>query len=127
MEDNSQALSSGDLGIDNAALLASDLGSIITGLVNIDTNNDGKISAIETFGFLQLATVKVLSRYRTLSEAMAELKDADSTERKALIGELAKTFDLENDEAELLIEDWLFWVEEGGTLVGRTIDLLKTK
>lgn len=127
MDENSQALSSGDLGIDNAALLASDLGSIITGLVNIDTNKDGKISAIETFGFLQLATVKVLSRYRTLSEAMAELKDTDSTERKALIAELAKTFDLENDEAELLIEDWLYWVEEGGTLVGRTINLLKTE
>jgi hypothetical protein len=122
MEDTPQK---GNLGIDNAIPFAQDIGSIITGLVNIDTNKDGHISGMEVFGFLQLATVKVIGRFNTFNEALAEIKDTDSDERNALIAEFSKTFDLTNDDAELLIEEWIGWIEDGGTLVGRTIQLLK--
>lgn len=54
---------------------------------------------------------KVMAQYQKAPEALEQLKDADSSERKELLSVFNEAFDLSNDEAEQLIEDTFSYLE----------------
>lgn len=122
-----QIPTSENLDIDQAKIVSGFLGQLITAVVNIDGNGDGKISWIEILNKVQVIGLNALAIFPTINlrVALAQLKDADAQEREQLIAAFSEKFDLTNDAAEWLIEDWIFWLEEGFTLFKRTQAMLK--
>lgn len=97
--------------ITTASPFVADIAAIISQLVAIDSDGDGNVSLTEGLVVGQNIIVKVMRHYSTAGEAIAELKDANSEERKELIAVFGQGFDLSNKEAEELIEDTLAFVE----------------
>jgi hypothetical protein len=115
--------------ITTASPFVADVAAIISRLIAIDADKDGQISLSEGLVVGQDIIVKVMRHYSTASEAIEELKDANSAERKELIAVFGQGFDLSNKEAEGLIEDTLAFVEgavtEAINIGQRWADLLK--
>jgi len=115
--------------ITTASPFVADVASIISRLIAIDADKDGEISLSEGLVVGQDVIVKVMRHYSTAAEAIAELKDANSAERKELIAVFGQGFDLSNKDAEKLIEDTLAFVEgsvtEAINIGQRWSDLLK--
>ena len=111
-----------ELGIDNAKVVSGFLGQLVSAVANVDANKDGKISLLEILAKAQVIAFAAISQLSgiSLKAALAELKDLNSDERQRLIANFASTFELANRDAEWLVEDWLFWLEEGFSLFGRT-------
>jgi hypothetical protein len=111
-----------ELGIDNARILSAFLGKVVTAVSTIDANRDGKITALEVLNKLQVIAFEAFVTLpgMSLKTALAELRDANNDERQQLLLAFAEKFQLNNVEAEWLLEDWLFWLEEGITLAART-------
>lgn len=111
-----------ELGIDNARILAGFLGKIVTAVSTIDANRDGKITALEILNKLQVIAFDAFVTLPGISvkKAIAELRDANNEERQQLLLAFAEKFQLNNVEAEWLLEDWIFWLEQGYTLYVRT-------
>ena len=97
--------------ITTASPFVADIAAIISRLIAIDADGDGSISLTEGLVVGQDIIVKIMRHYSTATEAIAELKDANSAERKELIAVFEQGFDLSNKEAEGLIEDTLAFVE----------------
>ena len=97
--------------ITTASPFVADIAAIISQLVAIDSDGDGNVSRTEGLVVGQNIIVKVMRHYSTAGEAIAELKDANSEERKELIAVFGQGFDLSNKEAESLIEDTLAFIE----------------
>lgn len=97
--------------ITTASPFVADIAAIISQLVAIDSDGDGNVSLTEGLVVGQNIIVKVMRHYSTAGEAIAELKDANSEERKELIAVFGQGFDLSNKEAESLIEDTLAFIE----------------
>jgi len=116
-----------ELGIDQAAIIASFMGQTITALTSLDANQDGKITYVEILNKVQVIGLAALATFPGLNfkTAIAQFKDADHEERKELIASFAAKFELSNTEAEWLIEDWLTWLSDGFSLVARTRTILK--
>lgn len=116
-------------GIEISKPVIRDFASVISSLINIDANRDGKIDTGEGFGFGAILFNAVLRHYANLGEFLAEMKDTDSAERKELITVFKEGFDLQNDEVEFLIEDVIAYLEntitEGKILVDRFRNLGK--
>lgn len=114
------------LDIDQAKIVSGFLGQLVTAVVNIDGNNDGKISWVEILNKVQVIGLSALATFPTvnLRVALAQLKDADAGERDTLIATFSEKFDLSNDQAEWVIEDWIKWLEDGFTLFKRTKALM---
>lgn len=111
-----------NLDIDQAKIVSGFLGQLVTAVANIDGNGDGKISWIEILNKVQVIGLSALSIFPNvnLRVALAQLKDADAGERDQLIAAFSEKFDLSNDQAEWIIEDWIKWLEDGFTLFKRT-------
>lgn len=94
----------------------------ITDVVRIDDDQDGRVEGAEILSFSWKRSQDAFATFRgwNLKEFRAQFGDLDEGERKAQIEIFAKAFDLRNDDAEFLIEDWLRWMEQGATLIGRT-------
>lgn len=99
-------------GIEISKPVIRDFAGIISGLVTIDANNDGKVDFGEGVSFGSLLFQSVLKHYSSISEFIAEMKNTDSAERKELIAVFADGFDLPNDEVEILIEDTVIYLED---------------
>lgn len=110
------------LDIDQAKIVSGFLGQLVTAVANIDSNGDGKISWVEILNKVQVIGLSALAIFPNvnLRVALAQLKDADAGERDQLIGAFSEKFDLSNDQAEWIIEDWINWLEDGFTLFKRT-------
>ena len=78
----------------------------------MDSDKDGKIELTEIFSFVQTLVMKVAAVYGTFPEAMKQFKDVKSAERKELIVAFADSFNLENNDAEEVIEEWLFVIDD---------------
>jgi hypothetical protein len=114
-----------ELGIDNARILSGFIGKVVTAVSTIDANQDGKITALEILNKLQVIAFDAFVTLPGMSvkRAIAELRDANNEERQQLLLAFAEKFQLNNVEAEWLLEDWLFWLEEGFTLYTRTKEM----
>lgn len=113
------------LGIENLKPTIKVLAQLISSISSADSNQDGKIDAAEMFGIVQVFVMKLITIYGSLSEAMTELKDLDSQERKELIAAFNEAFDLKNDVVEELIEEWLVVIDQVSTLGVKTLNHFK--
>ena len=111
--------------MENARKFGEAIGKLTTGAINLDSNRDGKISTAEIIGFGTTVLVQALGNFQNIPEAIRELRKEGSAARVAFLEGLKNEFDLENDAAEFIIEDWLDWIEKGITLGERTAKVLK--
>jgi len=89
-----------------------DVADLISKLIKIDADKDGSISLFEGLNAGQVLIFKVMAQYQKAPEAIEQLRDADSTERKELIKVFNQSFDLDNDEVEDLIEVTIEFLED---------------
>lgn len=104
------------------------LAETVSALINIDTDRNGAISIAEALNAIQIIGLRAVTTFVgfNMSEFREQLKDIDPQERKQLIDAFASKFTLGNLEAEILVEDWLRWVEQGVTNIERTKRLIAT-
>lgn len=112
-------------------IVAQMLGKLITTLLGIDANQDGKIVWTETLNATQTIVMMALVNIpgfdlQEFKENLRELKENPSA-RNELIEIFAKEFDLNNDVVEYLIEDTIHYLEDGLTLSERWIKVFKTE
>ncbi len=110
--------------VSNVAIPAVEfLGELITNIVRIDEDKDGKVEGMEILSFGQKT---VFSGFRNfagfnLKDFKSELSAiwSNPESKKALISAFEEKFDLDNDILEFLIEDTINYLDEGATLIGR--------
>jgi len=98
--------------IDVASPFLADVADLISKLIKIDADKDGSISLFEGLNAGQVLIFKVMAQYQKAPEAIEQLRDADSTERKELIKVFKQSFDLDNDEVEDLIQVTIEFLED---------------
>lgn len=114
------------LGIDQILPFSSLLGKGITAVVTVDANQDGVIQLLEVFNKVQAIAIEGYTLYQITDFATlkAQLGDLDTSELIEIVDSIAVTFDIPNDDAEALIEDWLTFtfrtIDEATDLVART-------
>jgi Ca2+-binding EF-hand superfamily protein len=96
-----------------AKKLVESLGKVVTAIARIDKNKDGKIQLNEIFDVVQVLAVEVFNIYGDVEEGLIQLQNADSSDRHLLIAAFAEKFELENEEAEELIESIIFFLHDG--------------
>ena len=92
--------------------LVTAFGELITAAAKLDSDKDGKIELTEIFSFVQTLVMKVAAVYGSFPYAIKQFKDVKSAERKELIAAFADSFNLENNDAEEVIEEWLFVIDD---------------
>lgn len=115
------------LGTEKLKGVVATLAQLITSAIKADVNKDGKIDTVEIFSIVQFFVVKVVSIYGSFDQALSELKELDNTERAELVQVFNSNFDLDNDQVEQLLEEWLVVVDKAITLSTKTAALLKPK
>ena len=114
------------LGIDQILPFSSLLGKGITAVVTVDANNDGVIQLLEVFNKVQAIAIEGYTTYQItdFETLKAQFKDLDTSELIEIVDSVAVTFDIPDDDAEALIEDWLTFIfrtiDEATDLVART-------
>jgi hypothetical protein len=103
------------------------VGTIIAAGVDIDTNNDGKVSQTEWFTFGNVVLTRVLSNFNNAGVAFKALKTPTPAMRQAIVESFSEGFSIENKEAEGLVEDWLNWINQGVRLGERTSAFFRQK
>jgi len=116
-------------GIENVSPVAEFLGTFVSSIATIDKNKDGKISTLEILNTTQMVAIQGfgISSQVDWKEFREELKDLDPEEVKLVVSHYADTFDLENDQLEWLIEDYLRVLGDFYSVVNRTIDMRDAK
>lgn len=115
------------LGTEKLKGVVATLAQLITSAIKADVNKDGKIDTVEIFSIVQFFVVKVVSIYGSFDQALLELKELDNTERAELIAVFNSNFDLDNDQVEQLLEEWLVVIDKAITLSTKTAAFLKPK
>lgn len=112
----------GDLGIELVDPVVAFLGRTINRIVTIDEDKDGDIEGMEILSFAQKVGFDGFAIFQgfRFKEFWAQVKDVDEAERGKLINKFAETFNIPNDEAEFLVEDWLRHLDTTAHLVNRT-------
>lgn len=105
------------------------IGKLVTNSIAIDQNKDGVIQMMEWLNLLQVTVLDVFRQFAGFSfaEFKAQLRDIDPNERKELIATFKEVFVLSDTEAELLLEMWLDWLEQGVSLFERTRNFLQSR
>lgn len=110
------------LGIDMVNPVMGFLARLIPRIVYIDEDKDGKVEGGEILNTGYKLAFDAFGTFNGWSwnDFIAQLRDADPEERKELIQTFATEFELSNDVAEILIEDWMRHLDQTATLVIRT-------
>jgi hypothetical protein len=105
------------------------LAEMVSALIGIDSDKNGAISLAEALNALQIIGLRAVTTFVgfDMKEFKEQLRDIDPQERKQLVDAFAAKFTLGNLEAEILVEDWLRWLEQGITNIERTKRLLAVK
>lgn len=109
---------------DKVLPLAGFIGAFISALFRLDSDGDGSITFVEILNKVQLLGLRAFSTFsdfelQSIREQIAEIKDIPAR-RQEVVTSFAKEFDLVDDIAEMLFEDWLYHIEHTITLVQRT-------
>lgn len=113
------------LTIDKATRLIEAFAKIISQLATLDKDKDGTISIAEIITFVQAFIMEAVAVYGDFKTALQQLRDSNGEDRKLLATTFADKFELPSQEAEVLIEDWIFHIIDTAELVGATIDVIK--
>lgn len=118
-----------ELGIDKLTPVMGFVGGLATSIANLDTNKDGQISLLEGANAIQVTAFEAFGLFREfdLDGSKAQWKDADTEEKKELVAAFAARFELKNEVAEALVEDFAAFFFMGVDLVQRTVALQKSK
>jgi hypothetical protein len=105
------------------------LAEVVSALLGIDGDRNGAISFAEALNSIQIIGLRAVTTFVgfDMKEFRAQLKDLGPEERRQLIAAFAEKFRLADMEAEILVEDWLAWIEQGVTNVQRTKRLIAAK
>jgi acetylglutamate kinase len=105
------------------------LAESVSALINIDADKNGAVSLAEALNALQIIGLRAVTTFVgfDMKDFKDQLRDIDAQERKQLIEAFASKFTLPNLEAEILVEDWLRWVEQGVTNIERTKRIIAQK
>jgi acetylglutamate kinase len=105
------------------------LAEAVSAIINIDSDKNGAISLAEALNALQIIGLRAVTTFVgfDMKEFREQLRDIDAQERKQLVEAFASKFTLGNLEAEILVEDWLRWLEHGITNIERTKRLIAAK
>jgi hypothetical protein len=110
---------------EQAKLLAETLGKIVTAAIKIDQNDNGKIETMEIFELVQVLAVELFKVYGDIKEGIDQIANIDSKDFRFLVDAFASKFDLENDEAENLIEKIAYLLADAIEIVDEAKELLK--
>lgn len=126
MKTGTFAVAVGDLGIELVDPVVAFLGRTINRIVTIDEDQDGDIEGMEILSFAQKVGFDGFAIFQgfRFKEFWAQVKDVDAAERGKLINRFAETFNIPNDQAEFLLEDWLRHLDATAHLVDRTRKVL---
>ena len=113
------------LTIDKATRLIEAFAKIISQVATLDKDKDGSISVTEIITFVQSFIMEAVAVYGDFATAIPQLRDANGDDRTMLAQTFAEKFELPNEEAEVLIEDWIFQILDLADLVGQTIKTIK--
>jgi uncharacterized protein YdiU (UPF0061 family) len=107
-----------------------DFAQLFNAALGIDADKDKKITFVEVGSLLMVLVAKTMANYPTAIQALEEIRDAfagpeKQAERQELVAVFGDNFDLENDEIENLVEEWLFQLVEVYGLIIRTADAFK--
>lgn len=97
------------------------IGRLLSKLIRIDQNKDGRISQIEIFSAVQMLITESMLLFGSLDEIKEAFKDITAEDIKELTAGYAQQFDLDNDRLEVLIERWLFEATEVYDLISDTV------
>jgi len=128
MESNEKLNVIAEVGSENAEALYGLIGKLAGGLINIDANQDGKVSLLEGGNLVQTVVFQAIGLF---SGGTDELKQqlaehwSNPEIREDWMTRLKNDFDIINDEAEELIEDWLDHVNQTITLIQKTTGFFK--
>ena len=94
------------------------LSTLVTRSVAIDSNKDGIIQFMEWLNLLQVTAIDAFKQFVgfDFKEFALQLRDIDPAERKELLDVFKTNFQLNDTEAEFLLEMWLDWLERGVSL-----------
>lgn len=109
------------LGIEKLKPAIQHLAQLISASTKVDVNGDGIVDTAEIFGIVQVLVFKVIAIYGTLPDALAELKDVNSSERAELVKLFNEDFDLADDVIEGLLEEWFVIIDQVITLSTKTV------
>ena len=110
---------------EQAKLLAETLGKIVSAAVQIDKNKNCKIETMEIFELVQVLGMEIFKVYGDFKEGINQIANADSKDFRYLVDAFASKFDLENDEAENLIEKIAYLIADAIELVDEAKEILK--
>jgi hypothetical protein len=110
---------------EQAKVLAETLGRIVTAVVKIDKNQNGKIETMEIFELVQVMAVELFKVYGDIKEGIDQIANIDSKDFRFLVDAFASKFDLDNDEAETLIEKIAYLLADAIEIVDEAKQLLK--
>ena len=115
------------LQLEDAKEIAEGIADIINYTVGIDSDKSGKVETDELFAFLGKVANAVFTKFGFIPTAWDQIKSADGEGRAMIIEAFAGKFDLENDVAEFLVEDWMLHINQTAMLIKRTSVLIKKK
>lgn len=113
------------IAIDKATKLVETLAKVASIAAAIDKNKDGKIDLNETITAVQAFIVEGINVFGDFNEGLNQLRDASGDDMKVLVEAFKAKFDLDNDDLESLIEDWISVVIEVVDIVKYTSKYLK--
>jgi hypothetical protein len=110
---------------EQAKVLAETLGKVVSAAVQIDKNKNGKIETMEIFELVQVLGMEIFKVYGDFKEGINQIANADSQDFRYLVDAFASKFDLENDDAENLIEKIAYLIADAIELVDEAKEILK--
>jgi len=101
--------------MENQLVFAATLvGQTVTDILAADSNMDGKISRSEVFQLIAPLGMRLMTSFPKVNfkDLATEIRTSNTDERQAAIDAVSVSFDIKDDDLELIIEDVLDLVED---------------
>lgn len=96
-----------------AKKLVESFAKVVSSVAGIDKNKDGKLQVNEIFEVVQILAMEIFNVYGDVETGLDQLGNTDSKDFRDFVDAFAAKFELENEEAEILIEKTLNFVLDG--------------
>lgn len=93
--------------VDDAKKFTEVIAEMISAAVDVDRNNDGSYSMGEMWKIVKVLFSHGNQVRKTWKSAFDEISKLKSDQRQEVVKAFKEKFDINNDEAEVLVEDWL--------------------
>lgn len=93
--------------VDDAKKFTEVIAEMISAAVDVDRDQDGNYSMGELWKIVKVLFSNGNQVRKTWKSAFGEISKLKSEQRQDVVDAFKEKFDINNDEAELLVEDWL--------------------